>query len=124
MCRCGAQGGVAAALLGAALAALGGLACERREKTQLERGAGIFVRTCAGCHGVDGRGGARVGMNPPPRDLSAPGFFEQVAPAQIRQVVRLGKGQMPAFAGMMSDADIDAVIAFLPTLARVRGAGK
>ena len=116
-----ARGRAATFGVAVSLTVLVGLACEHREKTQLERGAGIFVRTCAGCHGVDGRGGARVGMNPPPRDLSAPAFLEQATPAQMRQVVRLGKGQMPAFAGMMSDADIDAVIAFLPTLVRTGG---
>lgn len=84
----------------------------------MERGARIFARTCSSCHGMDGSAGALARMNPPPRDLSSPEFHAQTTPEQIRQVVRLGKGQMPAFGGLMAKDDIDAVVGFIATLAR------
>lgn len=87
----------------------------------MERGARIFIRTCSSCHGVDGSAGALARMNPPPRDLSLPEFHAQTTPEQLTQVVRLGKGQMPAFGGLMSREDIDAVVGFLPTLAKGKG---
>jgi mono/diheme cytochrome c family protein len=39
-----------------------------------------------------------------------------VTDEQLRQVIRLGKNQMPAFGGLMSDADISEVITFIRSL--------
>lgn len=96
---------------------LGG--CQRREKTPLERGQGIFLRTCAGCHGGDGRGTtARLGFTTPPRDLTDPALHQQLGEAGIQQVVRVGKGQMSGFGGVMSDEDIRAVTTYVLSLKR------
>ena len=35
---------------------------------------------------------------------------------QLRQSIRIGKGQMPAFGGLMADEDIADVITFIRTL--------
>ena len=63
-------------------------------------------------------------MNPPPRDLTRPEFHAQVTPEQLVQVVRLGKGQMPAFGGLMATQDIADVVAFVRTLPQLRRSGK
>jgi mono/diheme cytochrome c family protein len=90
--------------------------CQARDQTPRGRGARTFQRTCSGCHGVDGRGGYRPGLTRPPRDLTRAEFHAQVTDEQLRQVIRLGKNQMPAFGGLMSDADITEVITFIRSL--------
>jgi mono/diheme cytochrome c family protein len=104
------------ALVGCWLAVVGALGCEARDPTPAGRGARIFVRTCAGCHGADGRGTLRPGLSRPPRDLTKPDFQAQISNEQLRHSIRIGKGQMPAFGGLMGEEEIADVIAFVRTL--------
>jgi len=106
----------AVALVGCWLAVVGMLGCEARDPTPVGRGARIFARTCAGCHGPDGRGALRMGLVKPPRDLTNPAFQAQMSNEQLRHSIRIGKGQMPAFGGLMADDEIGDVIAFVRTL--------
>jgi mono/diheme cytochrome c family protein len=106
----------AVALLCCWLGVLGALGCEARDPTPVGRGARIFVRTCAGCHGADGRGALRMGLIKPPRDLTNPAFQAQMSNEQLRHSIRIGKGQMPSFGGLMSEEEIADVIAFVRTL--------
>lgn len=108
--------GAVAWALGALLACGSVLGCEPRDQTPLGRGGRIFHRTCAGCHGPDGRGVQRVGLAKPPRDLTRAEFHAQVTDEQLRQVIRTGKGQMPAFGGLMGDEDLSHVITFIRSL--------
>ncbi|MET0410178.1 MAG: cytochrome c [Polyangiaceae bacterium] len=86
--------------------------------TPLERGTRTFQRSCAPCHGADGRKGSAtvLGFNPPPRDLTDHEFHAQRSDEQLRRSIRLGKGQMPAFAAILDDDDIGSVILFIRTL--------
>ena len=90
-------------------------ACQR-DQTPLGRGGRIFQRTCSSCHGADGRGIQRLGLIKPPRDLTQSDFHAQVTDLQLREVIRYGKGQMPAFGGLMADEDIGYVITFIRSL--------
>jgi mono/diheme cytochrome c family protein len=58
----------------------------------------------------------RLGLAKPPRDLTSAEFHAQVSDEQLRRVIRVGKGQMPAFGGLMGDEDLSLVIAFIRTL--------
>lgn len=58
----------------------------------------------------------RLGLTKPPRDLTDAQFHAQVTDEQLRSVIRTGKGQMPAFGGLMGDEDLSNVIAFIRTL--------
>jgi cytochrome c len=93
------------------------LACQMRDPTPEGRGKRIFARSCVGCHGADGRGTDRPGLTKPPRDLTNGEFQAGATNQQLRQSIRIGKGQMPSFASIMSDEDIGDVIAFVRTLA-------
>jgi len=79
------------------------LGCEARDPTPAGRGARIFQRTCSGCHGADGRGSWRAGLLTRPRDLTKVEFQSQMSNEQLRHSLRVGKGQMPAFGGLMGD---------------------
>jgi hypothetical protein len=59
---------------------------------------------------------ARLGLVKPPRDLTRADFHAGVTDDQLLQVIRVGKGQMPAFGGLMDEKDLRDVIAFIRTL--------
>ena len=94
-------------------------ACDRKPKGPLERGAGIYARTCAGCHGPDGRGSTRPGFETPPKDLRAPELHERLGEEGIRRTIRLGKGQMPAFEPLLSERDLENLVLFVTSLERL-----
>jgi len=106
----------AVALPSCCLCVLVALGCEPRDPTPAGRGARIFQRTCAPCHGADGRGSVRAALIKPPRDLTNVEFQAQMSNEQLRHSIRVGRGQMPAFGGLMADDEIADVIAFLRTL--------
>ena len=59
-----------------------------------ERGAKIFEKACATCHGPDGKG-IREKQT---RNLTDHGFQKTMTDRQIRMLIRMGKGNMPSFA--------------------------
>lgn len=86
----------------------------------LARGAEIWNRTCASCHGADGAGRTPMAnmLAVPPGDLTDPeraGFFSEQAKVWI--VAEGSPGTpMPGSAGALDDAEILAVVAHMATL--------
>ena len=74
-------------------------------------GAQLYARNCAACHGSDGRGGVGV-------PLALPSFLASVDDEFLRTTIREGRpGRvMPAFRDL-SDAQVDALVAYLRRLA-------
>jgi mono/diheme cytochrome c family protein len=71
-----------------------------------KQGAGLFGRNCAHCHGDDAKGDE----GPSLYDLTK-------SDERITRILKEGiKGEMPKFGSKFSDADIQALIAFLRTL--------
>lgn len=68
-------------------------------------GADLYGRHCAACHGERGDGGIGI-------PISLPSFHQTVDDDYLRQTIRVGRpGRvMPAFAGQLSDAEINAII--------------
>lgn len=98
-----------------AAVALGLMACHT-EKTPAARGAAIFRKTCAACHGADGRGTHPPGFTTPPRNLTDPELQTRLSDAAIKETIRYGKGQMPTFGALLADPDIDDLVAYVRTL--------
>ena len=75
------------------------------------RGKQVFAATCAGCHGLDGRGAERA-----PNIVENP-KVQQLSDAQIAHIVANGipGTGMPAFHSLDS-SDVNAVVAYLRTL--------
>jgi glucose/arabinose dehydrogenase/cytochrome c5 len=69
-------------------------------------GAAVFGRSCATCHGAQGEGGA------------GPRLAGRTDTAYIATAVREGAGAMPALAGTLSPAEIDAVSKYVAHLPR------
>lgn len=110
---------VRAAGLAAILTAVAGLpACRHPKRTPVERGMGVFLRSCAGCHGADARGTHPPGFTVAPRDLTDPALQARLPDDQIRETIRFGKGQMPPFGAALAEEDVNDVIAYVRTLKR------
>jgi mono/diheme cytochrome c family protein len=100
------------------LVALFGAACSHREKAPVERGQGIFLRSCAGCHGPNGKGTKPVGFTTPPRDLTDPRLHERLTDEALRDTITYGKGQMPPFGAALVPEDLNDLLLYVRSLRR------
>jgi cbb3-type cytochrome c oxidase subunit III len=84
------------------------------------RGLSLFLRNCAGCHGVDGRGGLAP-------EIGNPVFQQSASDEFIVRTIRDGRVEtaMPSFqrkeAPTFTDRDIADVLAYLRTLSERGG---
>ncbi|MFZ0745259.1 MAG: cytochrome c [Terracidiphilus sp.] len=78
-------------------------------------GADVYKSKCAPCHGVDGKAATPAG-----KVLKAASFKDptivKTGDAQLIAIVKSGKNKMPAFAGKLSDDQIEAAVAYIRTL--------
>jgi mono/diheme cytochrome c family protein/rhodanese-related sulfurtransferase len=76
------------------------------------RGAVVYNQVCVACHGTPDVRGEAV-------HLANPVFLETASDAFIRHAVTAGRPgtKMVAYAGVLAEADIDAVVAFVRSLA-------
>jgi mono/diheme cytochrome c family protein len=59
----------------------------------------------------------------PPANLSDPALQKRLADADIKRTIQNGKGQMPAFGKLIPDDEIEAIIAYVRTLAATSRGG-
>lgn len=80
-------------------------------------GQKVFLENCAFCHAADGTGANWIGgfLDPPPRNLVAPGFLDAVDDALLRKRIREGLPgtAMPAWGEVLDDGQIGAVVRYL-----------
>lgn len=101
------------------LALLCAAACRDQIAGGRADGAAIFSEVCARCHGPQGQPDAanvaRLGVKP----LTTDHVQRQLTDEDIRRQILRGSEnkQMPSFAGALSDAQVDAVIRHVRTLA-------
>ena len=84
---------------------------QRHEAPVSAQGKQTFAATCAGCHGLDGRGAERA-----PNIAETP-KVQQLSDAQIAHIIENGVPGtgMPAFHSL-DNSDVKAVVAYLRTL--------
>jgi mono/diheme cytochrome c family protein len=76
----------------------------------------LFGQTCARCHGADGRGNSRERAP----DLTSAARTKSLQ--EIAAIIRNGKGgNMPAWSGKLTDAQIDALALYVKNLAAQSG---
>jgi len=80
-------------------------------------GAPIYKKSCAMCHGPDGKGRTAVGKSMKVRDLTSP-EVQKLSDAQLHTVIADGKGKMPGYKSSLSDAQIKALVVTIRDLAR------
>ena len=69
-----------------------------------------FNTVCARCHGADGKGGVGPEGTNPPRNFCDAAFQSSRSDEQLAQVIRGGKGAMPAFGNLFPDPDLRALV--------------
>jgi mono/diheme cytochrome c family protein len=87
--------------------------------TQVARGQTLYAEKCALCHGATGHGDGpgAVALDPKPRNHTDGAYMNAQTNEQLHEVIKNGKGQMPAWGATMSDEEIDAVLSYVRTLA-------
>ena len=70
---------------------------------QVDQGRGVYLRSCASCHGREGGGGTGPNIRQ---------VWERLSYDQHIEVVETGRNGMPAFGRTLSPDDIAAVVAY------------
>jgi mono/diheme cytochrome c family protein len=84
----------------------------------------VWFGLCATCHGVDGRGSWRAALFLiRPGDFTDPKCLQGVSDQALASIIKnggaaVGKPGMPAFGALLSDADLDALVAYVRSLGR------
>lgn len=83
------------------------------------QGQTIYAEKCALCHGASGHGDGpgAAALEPKPRNHTDGSYMNTQTNEQLHEVIKNGKGQMPAWGATMTDEEIDAVLAYVRTLA-------
>jgi mono/diheme cytochrome c family protein len=83
-------------------------------------GKQIYMARCALCHGPEGKGDgpAAAGLNPKPRNHTDGTYMRSRTDDELLQVIRNGKGGMPAWGSVLSDQEIQDVLKYVRTLAK------
>lgn len=70
----------------------------------LRVGEGLFRTHCAACHGVEGQGGAGPRLQ---------GNARANQPANVRSLIRFGRGMMPGFSAVLSETEIELLLSWV-----------
>lgn len=90
------------------------------DEASLAVGAKLFKRTCAPCHGKEGKGDgpAAAGIKPPPRDLTTAPLIQGESDQDIFNTISNGvpKSGMAGFAKQLKEEDRWKIVSFVKTL--------
>ena len=86
-------------------------------QTASNDGATLYKAKCAMCHGPDGAGKTPAGQKLNVRDLQSPEVQKQ-SDSDLAQVIKQGKGKMPAFGKTLSDDQIKSLVAQIRELVK------
>ena len=73
------------------------------KRADVSLGSEVFGDSCSVCHGSDGSGGVGAALD---------GVSERLTVRDHLAVVWTGRGTMPPFSGLLTDAEIAAVVAY------------
>lgn len=88
-----------------------------------EDGQALFNGKCSICHGQDGKGKTKMGEKVGIKDLTDAKYQATFTDAQLLKTLKEGmkegdKTKMKAYASILSDDELKAVIAYVRTLAK------
>ena len=86
----------------------------------LADGAQSYKQRCVLCHGAEGKGDGvgAAGLNPKPRNHTDGTYMKSRTDADLIGVITNGKGQMPAWGKILTEQQIQHVLAYVRTLAK------
>ncbi|HXG94524.1 MAG TPA: cytochrome c [Blastocatellia bacterium] len=73
----------------------------------------IFEKNCSGCHGKDGRAKTFHGKIVGARNLTDETWQSKATDEEIKNAIKKGPGAMPSFEKKFSEAEIDALVAYV-----------
>jgi len=82
-----------------------------------QTGADTYKAKCQMCHGADGLGTTPAGKAMKARPFNSPDVLKE-SDADLMTVIKSGKNKMPAFAGKLTTAQMNDVLAFIHTLSK------
>lgn len=103
------------AALGVAGLLLIGPGC-KGDSSPAAQGRQLYGTACAKCHGKEGKGGiVTTPGGPKSRDLTSASWQDSVTDEELRQLIRDGRGTMPAFGKIFSVDKIDTIVKHVRT---------
>ena len=113
----------AATLAGVCFACLPGLAARSANDNKAARRGGrdaaaIYAKSCATCHGKDGRAKTFKAKFNDARNLTDAAWQADVSDERLYNSISNGRGKMPAFGRKLSEAEINALVAHVRRLKR------
>jgi mono/diheme cytochrome c family protein len=102
----------------AVLAALALAGCDAQVAGGRADGPAVFAEACARCHGPGGVPPASMVAQLGVKDLTSAHVRAQMSDEDVRRQIRQGSAnrRMPGFEGALSDAQIEAVVAYVRAL--------
>jgi cytochrome c6 len=82
-----------------------------------QTGADTYKAKCQMCHGATGLGDTPAGKAMNAHPFNSADVLKE-SDADLIAVIKNGKNKMPAFAGKLTDAQINDVVAFIHTLSK------
>ena len=94
------------------------------DKASIEQGMKLYLSHCAACHGEQGRGDgpAGAGLSPRPADLTHTAEHHQ--DGDLAWKIATGKGAMPGWKGVLTEAQIWHVVNYLKSISSHRSSGR
>lgn len=82
-------------------------------------GAKVYAQRCVLCHGPGGHGDGpgAAALNPKPRNHTDGSYMNARTDAELLEVIHNGKGSMPAWKGVLTEEEMQAVLKHVRTLA-------
>ncbi len=116
----------AACVLGMAIFLLASDDGAAQQKGDAAAGKVKYQQLCASCHGAKGKGdGPAAGaLNPKPRNHTDTKYMKTISDEYIAKITKLGgvavgkSPLMPPWGGVLSDPDVQNVVAFIRSLAK------
>jgi mono/diheme cytochrome c family protein len=78
--------------------------------------AEVYVKSCASCHGRDGRAKTLKGKMKHARNLVDAEWQSRVSDERIFNSIMNGKGKMPAFGKKVTEQEIDSLVSYVRAL--------
>jgi mono/diheme cytochrome c family protein len=97
----------------AAPASAGQKADRRRPPQTAARVESLFRRSCARCHGLDGRGRTELGDLTGAPDFTDAAWQESRRGLRMRASIAHGRGGMPSFKDRLSPNEIASLVAYI-----------
>jgi mono/diheme cytochrome c family protein len=95
------------------------LGCDRKVAGGSTDGATVYDEACARCHGPNGVPEPGLAAQMGVKDLTRRELHERLSDADIRKQILHGSAnkRMPAFSGMLTDEQVDALVTYVRQLA-------